>query len=754
MNENIHQNQEIPAGAGKAAAEANPMRKIILMVGVAIALFLAFTAYSVHKSIQSSAQLSEIRDLYFPVLERVDANIVRLDKMEERYLQAAMIGEKDMVGEADEFYGQADKVFGEMDKLYPERARDIAKLRDDFKQYKTLASTTSLAMISKKESVGPDASVRMNKALTALKQQIKDFRKSSYDNFVSTLLESQRTTKVNLYLGMIIGAMNLVFMGVLVFFIRNTVRMTAVIAEQNATLELRVAERTAQLSQKTNDINAMLNNMSLGVCTVVPGNKLHPEYSAYMKTIFETDDLAGKDVLEVLFANSTLGVDSKDQVAVALGAIVGEDAMMFDFNSHLLVGEMQLKGRDGHNKILQMNWSPIKNDADMVDKVLLIVQDVTHLRELELAAAHQKEELDLISQIIKISIGKFNDFIDSANKFIVENRELIESKQSIDPEVIAALFRNMHTIKGNARTYEFKLVTDAAHAAEQHYDHLRKDAEAIWDQSTLLQELDAVAAAIARYVEINEDKLGRKGRASDLLTTRGTFVGSEEIASIRAMVADLAQRGEGTDINALQKAVNHLGLIPLQRLISGAVDSLSSLAKELNKPTPAVDIVNGDVAFNNTFAEALKISLMHIVRNSLDHGIESPQDRAAAGKAEQGQVRFACERNGDALELHISDDGRGLALHKLYEKGVANGVFNGVERPSPEAVAELIFQSGLSTAAQVTQVSGRGVGMDAVRTFLEKEGGSIRIVLSKPGAEFGFTPFKFVLSLPATAFSS
>lgn len=754
MNENIHQNQEIPAGAGKAAAEANPMRKIILMVGVAIALFLAFTAYSVHKSIQSSAQLSEIRDLYFPVLERVDANIVRLDKMEERYLQAAMIGEKDMVGEADEFYGQADKVFGEMDKLYPERARDIAKLRDDFKQYKTLASTTSLAMISKKESVGPDASVRMNKALTALKQQIKDFRKSSYDNFVSTLLESQRTTKVNLYLGMIIGAMNLVFMGVLVFFIRNTVRMTAVIAEQNATLELRVAERTAQLSQKTNDINAMLNNMSLGVCTVVPGNKLHPEYSAYMKTIFETDDLAGKDVLEVLFANSTLGVDSKDQVAVALGAIVGEDAMMFDFNSHLLVGEMQLKGRDGHNKILQMNWSPIKNDADMVDKVLLIVQDVTHLRELELAAAHQKEELDLISQIIKISIGKFNDFIDSANKFIVENRELIESKQSIDPEVIAALFRNMHTIKGNARTYEFKLVTDAAHAAEQHYDHLRKDAEAIWDQSTLLQELDAVAAAIARYVEINEDKLGRKGRASDLLTTRGTFVGSEEIASIRAMVADLAQRGEGTDINALQKAVNHLGLIPLQRLISGAVDSLSSLAKELNKPTPAVDIVNGDVAFNNTFAEALKISLMHIVRNSLDHGIESPQDRATAGKAEQGQVRFACERNGDALELHISDDGRGLALHKLYEKGVANGVFNGVERPSPEAVAELIFQSGLSTAAQVTQVSGRGVGMDAVRTFLEKEGGSIRIVLSKPGAEFGFTPFKFVLSLPATAFSS
>ena len=730
------------------------MRKIILMVGVAIFIFLAFSTYNVKKSIESGAQLSEIRDLYFPVLERVDANIVRLDKMEERFMQAAMIGETDMVDEASEFYKQADGVFGEMGKLYPARAADIAKLRTQFQQYKELAATTSTALIKNKGEVDPQAAEKMNASLQALKQEIKNFRKSSYDNFVQTLLESQKTTRMSLYLGLIIGVMNLIFMGVLVFFIRNTVKMTAVIAEQNATLELRVAERTAQLSQKTHDINAMLNNMNLGVCTVVPGNRLHPEYSAYLSTIFGTNDLAGRDVMEALFVNSNLGVDSKDQIVVALGAIIGEDSMMFDFNSHLLATEMQIKGADGNNKILQMDWSPIKNDDDGVDKVLLIVQDVTHLRELELAAAHQKEELDLISQIIKISIGKFNDFIDSANKFIVENRELIESKQSIDPEVIAALFRNMHTIKGNARTYEFKLVTDAAHAAEQHYDHLRKDAEAIWDQSTLLQELDAVAAAIARYVEINEDKLGRKGRASDLLTTRGTFVGSEEIASIRAMVADLAQRGEGTDINALQKAVNHLGLIPLQRLISGAVDSLSSLAKELNKPTPAVDIVNGDVAFNNTFAEALKISLMHIVRNSLDHGIESPQDRATAGKAEQGQVRFACERNGDALELHISDDGRGLALHKLYEKGVANGVFNGVERPSPEAVAELIFQSGLSTAAQVTQVSGRGVGMDAVRTFLEKEGGSIRIVLSKPGAEFGFTPFKFVLSLPATAFSS
>lgn len=749
MNEKAYQTPAAAVDAGKKPENANPMRKIIILVGVAIAVFLIFTANSVQKSIQSSQQLAEIRDLYFPVLERVDANIVRLDKMEERFMQGAMTGEKDMLDEAVGFYDEADKVFGEMAQLYPSRAKDVAKLRADFKQAKDLAYSTSMALI---KHTGTNDTARMNKVLGELKTAIKDFRKSSYDNFVSTLKDTQQASQLNLYMGIAIGIMNLIFMGVLVFFIRNTVRMTAVIAEQNATLELRVAERTAQLSQKTNDINAMLNNMSLGVCTVVPGNKLHPEYSAYMRTIFGRDELADQDVLEALFANSTLGVDAKDQVAVALGAIVGEDAMMYDFNAHLLATEMQLKVPGEKNKILQMNWSPIKNDADVVDKVLLIVQDVTHLRELELEAAHQKAELDIISQIIRISIGKFNEFIESAQKFAAENRQLVEQTASKNLDVVAALFRNMHTIKGNARTYEFQLITDAAHSAEQEYDRLRKDEDAQWDVAGMLAALDAVDAAIAKYVEINEDKLGRKGRASDLLTTRGAFVGVDEIAALKGLVADLAKQGSSEAVAALQRSVNHLGLIPLQRLVSGAVDSLSSLAKELNKPTPTVDIVNGDIAFNNTFAQAMKSSLMHIVRNSLDHGIEGPEDRKKAGKQECGRIRFVCERNGDATELHISDDGRGLALHKLYEKGLANGVFQAGEKPAPEAVAELIFESGLSTAAEVTQVSGRGVGMDAVRTFLQEQGSDIRVKLLEPVSELGFTPFVFVINLPSSAF--
>ena len=737
-------------------APATSMGKIFLIVGVAIVVFMAFTVYSVKKEVQSSAQLAAIKDLYFPVLQRLDANIVRIDKVEETYIQVVIAGDKDSIDKAAQIGQQADQAFAEIAKLYKERAPETVKLREQLKQYQALATKTSLAFLAQSTEDMTPLTTGMNKALADLRQGLKTFRQSSYDSFEQTLASEEHDARVRLLMGLALGVMNLGFMGVLVFFIRNNMKMMAVIAVQNATLEQRVAERTAQLSQKTSDINAMLQNMKLGVSTVIPGNRIHPEYSSYLRTIFGIEDLANKDLLESLFGKSDLGVDTKDQVAVGLGAILNEDAMMFELNGHLLPREMTIEA-GGQRKIVQMDWSPIVNDQGVIEKVLLISQDVTQLRELELSSAQQKDELDMISRIIRISIGKFNEFVTSAESFITANRRLINEAQSDaqrrDPEVIAALFRNMHTIKGNARTFEFTHITNVAHSAEQTYDRLRKDAKAEWNAAEMTAELNAVEAAVVRYVRVNEDKLGRKGRAAEMLTTRGAFVANEQLVQLGAMAAALVGPHASPELLQLRKAIDQLGLISLSRLVSGAVDSLSSLASELHKPTPTIDLVHGDIAFNSQFAEALKSCLMHIVRNSLDHGIEAPADRLRARKPEQGMLRFECERRGDRVELHISDDGRGLALHKLYEKGVASGLFGPSDQPTPDAVADIIFRSGLSTSEAVTQVSGRGVGMDAVRTFLKEQGATIRIALKESGQKLGFAPFEFVVDVPLAACS-
>ncbi len=122
------------------------------------------------------------------------------------------------------------------------------------------------------------------------------------------------------------------------------------------------------------------------------------------------------------------------------------------------------------------------------------------------------------------------------------------------------------------------------------------------------------------------------------------------------------------------------------------------------------------------------------------------------GKPSAGTLSFTCERRDDQLELHVGDDGRGLALQALFRKGVSLGLFQADDKPPRQAVADIVFRSGLSTAGQVTQVSGRGVGMDAARAFLAEQGASIAIVLLNEATELGFAPFKFVIRVPAAAF--
>jgi len=746
-----HSSPEAAPAERAAPKPAKPMRNIILLVGIAILVFIAFTSVSVVKSVQGSAQLATIKDQYFPLLQRLDANIVRLDKIQDLYVQVVITGDRDSISKAAALGAQADGAFAEIAALYPAHEQSVNQLRSDLSQYQQIANKTSIAFLSQDRDAAAPMAAKMNRALAEVNTRLKALRQAAYDDFTETLAHSQRDSEIRLFMGLGLGVMNLGFMGVLVFFIRNNVRMMAVIAEQNETLEARVAERTAQLSQKTADINAMLQNMSLGVSTVVPGNRIHPEYSNYLRTLFNVEDLAGKDLVTSLFGHSTLGADAKDQVAVALGSILDEDVMMFEFNGHLLTREMRLDLGAGVQKIVQMDWTPIVGERGVVEKVLLITQDVTHLRELEASTAHQKDELEIISKIIKISIGKFDTFVESARGYLSDIRQRLARAGDRDAEAIAALFRAMHTIKGNARMFEFAHITNVAHAAEQTYDRLRKDANEPWDMRQLNAELDLVESAISRYAEVSEDTLGRKGRALDLLTNQGAFVGHEQLGELRSLVTAL-DSGEEERFNILKRAVDRLGLVNLGRIISSAADSLSSLSKELGKPTPTVELEGCDLAVNTRFAEALKSSLMHILRNSLDHGIEGRAERVSSHKPEQGRVRVTATRAGAGIELRLSDDGRGLALHKLHDRGLSEGIFTAGQKPTRATVADMIFRPGLSTSETLTQVSGRGVGMDAVRTFLKEQGASIKIVLDDPdGLKMDFAPFGFIIDIPEAA---
>lgn len=523
-------------------------------------------------------------------------------------------------------------------------------------------------------------------------------------------------------------------------------------------MQVRLAERTEQLRQKTNDINAMLQNMPQGVLTVVKGGVIHPEYSAYMATIFETNDIANRSVMELVFGGSNLGADVLSQIDTTISSVIGEDEMQYDFNSHLLVTDFDLTMPDGRVKAVALSWSPISDDSGVVDKLMLCVRDVTELKALAAEAGQQKRELDIIGQILAISQEKFSGFIDGSVEFLAENKKIIEDvgpspQGALDPDTATQLFRNMHTVKGNARTYGLLHLTNLVHEAEQSYEELRKDPDAVWDQEKLLGELARASAAIEEYAHINKVKLGRTGPGRRAGVEKYLMVQKVDIQDALDLMDDSVRGNDMAAMRAAHQRVHNmlrmLGTVRVQEALEGIVESLPSLAKELHKEPPIVTIEDHNIVLRTQIADLLKNVFMHLYRNSIDHGIEAPEKRLAKGKPAAGHINLDVSLADGRVVLKLGDDGAGLAVALIRQRAIEKGLLAADQQASPEEIAQLIFAPGFSTAAVVTEVSGRGVGMDAVKSFVEREEGTIELVFRSADTDSSYRAFDTVISMPA-----
>lgn len=516
----------------------------------------------------------------------------------------------------------------------------------------------------------------------------------------------------------------------------------------------KIEESSTLLRQKTNDIQSMLQNMPQGILTIAAGRIVHPEYSAYLETIFESGEIAGRDVMDLLFTDSGLGSDVLAQVEATIGACIGEDQMNFEFNEHLLVGEIEKKMADGRVKILDLNWSPIVDEDGNTARLLLCVRDVTELRQLAAEANEQRRELEMIGEILGVSQEKFFEFIDGATRLLADNERIIHAHTQHNDAAIGQLFRNMHTLKGNARTYGLRNLTNVVHEAEQSYDELRKNyPELAWDQTTLLAELAVVRDAVAQYAKINENSLGRKGPGRRGSVERYLLVERHHIEETlhrleTVNTANLHELLAARDV--VRKTLRLLGTEAVAETLSGVFDSLPSLAGELRKLPPMVEIEDNDYVVRNQASGLLKNIFMHLVRNAVDHGLETPEERVAQGKPAAGTLRLHVAVVGKELQLRLADDGRGLALQRIREMAQQKGWIEAEQVVSDDEIAALIFRSGFSTAAQVTEISGRGVGMDAVADFVKREQGKVAIHFLDDAVGAPFRRFETVVSLPAS----
>lgn len=193
----------------------------------------------------------------------------------------------------------------------------------------------------------------------------------------------------------------------------------------------------------------------------------------------------------------------------------------------------------------------------------------------------------------------------------------------------------------------------------------------------------------------------------------------------------------GRIASELQEGVMKIRMVPISQIFSRFPRVVRDLQRDLNKKVE-LDIEGEDTELDKSVVEDLLDPIMHCVRNSVDHGIESPEARKLAGKSETGTVFLKASNEGNMIVIEISDDGAGIDVAKVRQKAIQNGVIHPDKVLTDQEAFNLIFEPGFSTSDKITNVSGRGVGLDVVKTMIEKLNGTV-LVSSEKGHGTTFT---------------
>jgi len=368
--------------------------------------------------------------------------------------------------------------------------------------------------------------------------------------------------------------------------------------------------------------------------------------------------------------------------------------------------------------------------------------------------------------------------------FVAECREMLEAlggeivaweAQPDDRSRLDSIFRFVHTVKGNCGFFEFPRLEALSHAAEDALadvragrrhpdggmvsavlaiiDRIGEMVSAIeagedmpaGDDSALIAALEpgaegvsvpvvtaaadgTRASAAPRTIRLSVELLDRvMSTVSDMVLAR-----NELARRLRESETDVPVDGAferlSSIIAEMRDAITRTRMQRIENLFVGLPRMIRDLSAELGKQV-LVDIEGGDVELDREMIEMIRDPLTHIIRNAVDHGIEKPADRLKAGKREIGVLSVSARQSGNQILIDIHDDGRGIDGKKLVEKAIASGIVPKDEAAqlSPRDQLALIFEAGLSTANEVTAISGRGVGMDVVRSNIERIGGIVEV---------------------------
>jgi two-component system chemotaxis sensor kinase CheA len=447
----------------------------------------------------------------------------------------------------------------------------------------------------------------------------------------------------------------------------------------NEGLEQRVQERTAELAGRNRAVRLVLDTVDQALLTVRLSGHLATERSSV------TDSWFGSYTGNPSFADY-VRADARFASLFELGLDALRENLL---PRELCLGQLPTRLVQGARQF-DCRYLPIDEDGSL-SGLLIVIDDVT---ERLARAREEAERRELLAAFTGLMRDR-NGFL----TFFEETERLLELLAR-DGVRLEEQQRHLHTLKGNAATYGLELMAELCHATES---DLAQDGTG----TALLLQLRARWSAVCGNLRAAAaDELGRNIEISprdlDLLIER-------------------AQRGTPMDelIHELRQLTWESSKRPLERLAQHA----RALALRLGKAPLAIEIETDDTRLDPNRWTPLWFEVVHAVRNAVDHGIEHPAERTAAGKAHAGRLRLAARRVERCFQIDIEDDGTGIDWQAIRDRCK--------ERGRPHATrAELVdamLSQDFSTRAQVSDTSGRGVGLAALASAVSRLGGSVAV---------------------------
>ena len=488
---------------------------------------------------------------------------------------------------------------------------------------------------------------------------------------------------------------------------------------QNVELVIQGTELT-NINNKLEDTNLqmkdILDNVGQGFIRFEEDLMIHSEYSQECTDMFHYC-VANRKFSDLIYPNDPQQGEFIDDL---IKKILQPESVNLDLYLPLLPEEVEI-----HNRTIEIDYKiseSIKNRKSMI----VILTDITEKRELE---EKMDEERQILKMVVKAMVNRslFMEVTEGFEQFMFEGQE---SGWMFNPNVdenIKYIMRQLHTFKGNFSQFDVIRLTQVLHQTESRLlsvlDGESDSADSMIDYvdpASLQKAYDDDMTLIKEYV------------GSDFLMEDDMFIiEKNRIVEIEKKMQTILSEQE---CKILLPEIRSLRYRPIKDLLKMYPEYTLKLAERLNKAVSSFDIQADEVLVDEAKYQELTKAMVHLFRNAVDHGIEMPDDRVEAGKELMGRVSCIISDLGEAFEIVISDDGSGLDVEKIKGKLIEMGIpEESVAEMTDEDIMHQIFEDSLSTQDEATMLSGRGVGLSAVKREVEELGGHISVTSNLGG---------------------